>query len=240
MLRKASGVPLHAQLADLLHRQIAQGRLPVHARLPSERDLCEQYDVSRTTVRKALSSLSYQGLIYTTVGKGTYVAQPTLNEELQPLSGFSQDLSRRGIKATSRVLHASVIPADEAAAERLQVPRGAEVVQLGRLRLADDVPIAVQLTQLPHHLCPDLLSYDFAVRSLYDVLRTEYGLRLTRANTVIEAALSRPEETRLLQLPEPSAVLISEQTTFLDQGAAIEFTRSVFRGDRYKLHTHMF
>ena len=237
VLDQRPGVPLYAQLSGLLRKKICSGQLPPHARLPSERDLCKQYDVSRITVRKALTELLHDGLIYTTVGKGTYVADPELNEELQPLRSFTADITRRGMVASSRVLLAEIVHANDRIASQLRVPRGAEAVKLRRLRLADSAPIAIQLTFLPHHLCPSLLQHDLTSRSLFDVLRVEYALKLVRAETVIEAALAQPEEARLLQMSTPAAVLISEQTTYLDSDEVIEHTRSIFRADRYKLHT---
>jgi len=237
MLDKASATPLYVQLAALLREQIRSHQLLPGAQLPSERELCEQHGVSRITVRQALDELVHEGLVYTSVGKGTYVAEPKLNEELQPLSSFTQGMHRRGMAASSQVLEAAVMYADDFLAARLHVPREAGVVKLRRLRLADGLPTAIQLAYLPHHLCPDLLQYDLSLRSLFDVLRTEYRLKLVRADTNIEAALARPEETRLLQLSSPAAVLISEQTTYLNTDAVIELTRSIFRGDQYKLHT---
>lgn len=236
MLDKDSAIPLHTQLAALLRGRIYSHELTPHTQLPSERELCDKHGVSRITVRNALNELLHEGLVFKAVGKGTYVADWTLNEELQPLSSFSDDMKRRGLQVTSRVLEARVIAADDSVAQQLQVPRGAEVIRLHRLRLADGALIALQLSHLPHHLCPRLATYDFATRSLFDTLRTEYGLRLGRADTTISAALARADETRLLQLPQRSAVLISEQVTYLEDESVIEATRSVFRGDRYKLH----
>jgi len=237
MLDKSASTPLYVQLADLLREQISDDRLLPDTRLPSERDLCACYGVSRITVRQALDELMHEGLIYTCVGKGTYVAEAKLNEELQPLSSFTEDMRRRGIATSSRILESQIISADDFLATRLQVPRGAEVVKLHRLRLGNGLPIAIQRTYLPHHLCPGLLRYDLASGSLFDVLRSEYHLVLSRADTGIEAALAQPEEIRLLQISAPAAVLISEQTTYLNTGAVVEWVRSVFRGDRYRLHT---
>lgn len=237
MLDKTSGTPLYAQLADVLRKQIQDDPLPPNTQLPSERELCEQHGISRITVRKAMDELLHEGVVYTCVGKGTYVAEPKLSEELQSLSSFTEDMQRRGMAVSSQVLEAALVPCDDFLAARLHVPRGAEVIHLHRLRLADGLPIAIQRTYLPHHLCPDLLQYDFSLRSLLDVLRTEYGLKLARADTSIEAAIARTEEIHLLQLSSPAAVLTSEQTTYLDSGVVIEWTRSVFRGDRYRLRT---
>ena len=238
MLNKDASVPLYAQLHDLLRERVLSGELPANSQLPSERELCRTYGVSRITVRRAMAQLLSDGLICTQVGKGTYVAQARLQEELRPLSSFTEDMRRRGLVPTSHVLGQGVMRADALQAAILRVPEGTEVIALRRLRLANDVPIALQLSWLPHQLCPGLLRHDLAQRSLYDVLAREYHLRLTRAETDIEAALADAEEAKLLQLARPAAVLISRQTTYLESEAVIEFTRSVFRGDRYVLHTH--
>ncbi len=154
-----------------------------------------------------------------------------------PLSSFTHDLQSRGLESSSRVLEAVILPADDDLSNKLKIPRGTEVVRLSRLRIANQLPIAVQLTHLPHHLCPGLLDINFSDRSLYDVLRQQYHLSLAHSDTIIMAALAQSQEAALLQLKRPAAVLISEQTTYLDSGAVIENTRSVFHADRYSLHT---
>lgn len=238
MLTKESRIPLHIQMADRIREQIRRGEILPNTRLPSERELCELYDISRITVRRALATLSQEGLILSTTGKGNFVAQTAFTEELQPLSSFTQDLTRRGLRASSITLTQEIIPADDTLAAKFGIPRGAEMVRLRRLRLADDLPIAVQITHLPHHLCPDLLRNDFSDRSLYEVLRSQYGLVLVRSDTEIMAALAQPEELNLLKLKPPAAVLISDQTTYLENRVVIEVTRSIFNADRYKLQTH--
>jgi GntR family transcriptional regulator len=238
MLLKESSVPLHTQLGDAIRGRIKRRELLPNDRLPSERELCEQYKISRITVRKALNTLIQEGLILSVSGKGTYVAETPLREELSPLSSFTQDLERRGMQASSKVLDLTIVPASDELAARLRIPRGAELVRLERLRLADGLPIAVQLTYLPHHLCPDLHCSNFADHSLYAVLREQYGLHLVRSDTVISASLAQADEIALLQLKKPAAVMISEQTTYLDNNEVIEVTRSVFHAERYKLYTH--
>jgi GntR family transcriptional regulator len=239
MLNKASSIPLHVQLANVLREQVNRHELGPNDRLPSERELCQQYGISRITVRQALSELAQAGLVYSSVGKGTYVAEAAYQEELQPLSSFTQDLERRGMRAASQVLEASIIPADDYWSAVFYIPRGAELVRLHRLRLSGGVPIAIQLTHLPHHLCPSLLEYDFSTCSLYEVLRNAYKLHLARSETVIEAALASPHEADLLGLSQPAVILVSTQTTLLDTGIVIEMTRSTFNSERYKLRMHL-
>ena len=232
-----NSIPLHHKLKETLRQQIVTSQLPAHERLPSERELCDQYKISRTTVRRALADLLNEGLIYTTIGKGTYVAAPQMKEQLQPLSSFTEDITRRGMQPSSRLLRAEIQNANDEQAARLCLPRGAEVVSIYRLRLADGKPIALQHTWLPHHLCPDLLHFDLVQQSLYHILRDEYHLKLAHADTTIMAALCNAEESRLLVLTSPAAVLISQQATYLENETLIEYTHSVFRGDRYKLYS---
>jgi GntR family transcriptional regulator len=235
MLNKAIGMPLHAQLTAVLREQINTGKLSIHTKLPSERELCAEYGISRITVRKALAKLIHEGLVYSSVGKGIYIAEPKLEKELQPLISITEDARRRGVSVSSQVLEAAIIYADNSLAIRLQVSQGVEVVKLHRLRLMGNIPAAIQCAYLPHHLCPNLLRYDFSSRSLLDVLRTEYKLKLTRAKSDIEAALAQDEEASLLELPTPAAVLVAEQTTYLENEAVIEFVRSAFPGGgRYR------
>jgi len=237
MFDKISGIPMHHQLKEMIREQVLGGALAANTQLPSERELCEKYGISRTTVRRAMSELLQEGLVYTTVGKGTFVSTPPIKEEIQPLSGFTEDMARRGIKASNRVLCQSIENANDEQAGFLSIPRGAEVVSFSRLRLADGFPIALQYNLLPHHLCRGLLDHDLAERSLYDILRNDFHLKLSHADTNIRAALATPDECRFLNISPPAALLISEQTTYLANSIIIEYVRSYFRGDQYTLFT---
>jgi GntR family transcriptional regulator len=179
------------------------------------------------------------GFIYTVTGKGSYVATSRLDEELQPFSSFTEDMKRRGLVATSKLLEARIVNASAEQAQKMALPKGAELVNLHRLRMTrpDGLPIVIQRAWLPHHKCPGLLSHDLESSSLYAILNSTYHLKLVRAETSIAAALAQPEEGDLLKLIPPAAVLINEQTTYDEHDEIIEFTRSVFRGDRYTLYT---
>lgn len=237
MFDKNSAIPLHIQLKEMIHQQVLGGQLAVGEQLPSEREYCEQFGISRTTVRRAMADLLNEGFICTMVGKGTFVASPPIKEEIQPLSSFTEDMLRRGRSPSSLILKAEIQNADDEQAARLKIPRGAEVVVLHRLRLTDDFPVAIQRSWLPHHLCPNLLQYDFSTCSLFSILREKYGLKLSYADTGINAALASPEDCRLLKISPPLALLVSEQTTYLENRTIIEYTHSFFRGDQYTLFT---
>jgi len=236
-LKRNHPLPLYVQLSDTLRADIHAQRLPPHAQLPSERELCSRYNVSRMTVRQALIDLTREGLIYSRVGKGTFVSAPKIDQQLKTLTGFSQEMSSRGSRTSSQVLEARVFSADPEIAQMLHIPIDSEVVQLSRVRLADQVPLALETVRLPHRLVPNLLRHDFSTESLYDVLEREYNYRLTRAEQTIEAALANPRDAALLQLVPPVAVLIMERLTFTDQDILIEHVQSTYRGDRYKFRS---
>jgi GntR family transcriptional regulator len=141
------------------------------------------------------------------------------------------------MKASSRVLEASIVSASTMLANTLQVVIGAPLVYLQRLRLADDEPMALQTAYLPQARCPGLLEHELNDRSLYQLLRTHYQLNLADSQTSVSADLASETEAELLRLRLPAALLVTEQITYLDNGKPIEFVRSVYRGDRYRLQT---
>jgi GntR family transcriptional regulator len=233
-LRSNARLPLYAQLKEELIAAIARGDLAPGDRILSQRVLCERYGMSHMTVRRAISELLNEGVLYAIPGKGLYVTEP--KQEAEPLLiGFSEDMARRGMAASSQVLAAEIVGASTVLASALGVTVGTSLVHLRRLRLADREPMAIQSSYLPHALCPGLLDCDLEHGSLFAMLRDEYRLRLVDGTTTAEAALADTEQARLLGLRLPAAVLIVEQLTYLESGQAIEFVRSAYRADRYRL-----
>jgi GntR family transcriptional regulator len=226
--------PLYAQLKETLIAAIRGGDLARGDKLPSQRELCERYRMSHMTVRRAISELLNEGVIYAIHGKGLYVAERKQDAE-RGLVGFSEEMARRGMTVASQVLAAEITAASTVLAEALGVAPGTALVHLRRLRLADGQPMAIQTGYLPHALCPGLLAHDLAHQSLYELLRGHYGLRLAESLTVVETALADDEQARLLGLALPAPMLITEQISYLDGGRAVEFVRTAYRGDRYRL-----
>jgi GntR family transcriptional regulator len=234
VLQRDHPVPLYQQLESALRAQIESGHYAEHQRLPSERELVAQFGVSRMTVRQALVALTQEGLIYGRVGKGTFVSAPKIDQQFSTLTGFTEDMQRRGQRPSSRVLKAVSLAASKEIASALQLEPKTRVLNLVRLRLAEGIPLAIESAFLPERLCPDLLSHDFASESLYDVLRNQYGWKLVRAKQTVEARLAVGEEITLLRLQPPAPILALERITFVSENLPIEYVRSQYRGDRYK------
>lgn len=241
LLNEGSGQPLYAQLTTLLKHQIETQQFKPGARLPSEKELCDLFNVSRITVRKAMNDLAVMGLVYTVPGKGAFVSLPKLREPLKPLSGFTEDMIKRGYQPYSRLLNSEIIHADDALASKMNVQPGTEIVHFIRLRMVnpEEIPIAIQTNYLLHMYCSNILNINLERISLYDTLRNVYHLKLDRAETTIAARLATSEELRQLNLIKPAAVLTSDQVTYLPTGEIIEVVNSVFRSDLYQLSVVM-
>ncbi len=233
-LQREAPDPLYQQIIEGLIAEIRAGNFEPHQRLPSERELSEQYQVSRMTVRHALLSLASNGVVYTRVGKGTFVAEPKIDQQLRTLTGFSQDVTARGNRPASRVLEAGVVPATPEVAAALRLAPQAEVIRLARLRLADGLPLAIETAHLPFKRFSGLLAHDFAEESLYAVLEGEYGVALTHAEQLLEAAVGDSGEHELLEVTPPTAVMRMQRLTVDSIGEPVEFVLSTYRGDRYK------
>jgi GntR family transcriptional regulator len=229
-------LPLHQRISNHLKQQIETRTIKPGAMLPSEKELCSQFAVSRITVRKALSELSAHGLIYSVPGKGTFVSLPQIKAPLSPLSSFTIDMERRGLKVSSRIRIAKIFQADIATAEKFRISPGTEIVRLERIRilLPDQIPVAIQNILLLHSRCPNILSHDLVNGSLYGILQAHYGLVFDRAETIVTARMSTAEENGLLHLQKSSALLQNTHTTYLTSGEIIEVADSVFRPDLYR------
>lgn len=218
-------------LVDSLRREIET--LPVGTLVPSERALAADSSVSRMTARRALDELTREGRLVREVGRGTFVAKPALNLPLH-LTGFTEDMASRGIKARSRVLRACLGVADTPTAEALGLPSEAPVIHLDRVRLADGRPMAIERTTLDATVVPGLLDLDFTNRSLYGELEHRYGVVFDVGEQMIRAAIVSSEDAAELELDEGSAVLEFVRVSGRG-GQPIERTVSTYPGNRFEL-----
>jgi GntR family transcriptional regulator len=231
-LVRKSPVPLYSQVKDLLRERIARQRDEEHDQLPSERELARDLGVSRMTVRQATRELIAEGAIYTAPGRGTFLAPGEVTQQLVGLTSFSQEMTKRGLVPSSRILESGMITDREVAA-RLQIGADEPIVRIRRLRLADDEPMALESTHLPMNRFPGLLAIDLERQSLYEVLQSAFRIRFGTATQTIAAESASSAEATMLGLQPGDAILVMERTTLLADGKPIEFVRSWYRGDRY-------
>ena len=233
-LDRALPVPLYHQLKSLLLSRIEVGELRPHARLETEDQLSASYRVSKATVRQALGELVHEGYLRREQGRGTFVAEPRVDQGPTELTSFTDDMQRRGLAAHSQLLSKAVVPADAGTAAKLRIAPGAKVFRLERLRTANGEPLAIQIAQIPLELAPALAGEPFESGSLYEALE-RHGLVPVSAHERHWAALIERAQARLLKVAAGSAGLCAERVAFLRDGRPLEFTSSVMRADRYQI-----
>lgn len=234
-----SPVPRYYQLKEILRERIRAGEWKPGDLIPSERELGETYGISRMTARQAITDLVNEGVFYREQGKGTFVSRHKITQQLIHLTGFTEDIRARGQRPSTKVLSAQMCPADETTAERLRIQPGQLLFCLQRLRLADDEPLAIELSQLNFKGCEKLLEEDLESNSLYRLLEARYGVPLMEAEQELEAGLVGNEEAQLLKIAVGSPVLYTRRTTYTDRNQPIEYAKAVYCGNKYTFYTHM-
>jgi DNA-binding GntR family transcriptional regulator len=231
---KRNIIPLYSQIEQSIMEKIKKGILLEGQLLPSEQDLARSYNVSRMTARQALHGLKQNGYVVTIRRKGTFVTTPKIEKTLISLQGFSQEMRGGGMRPGSIVLeHGLILPPVEIV-ERLQLQKDERVFKLRRLRLADKVPIAVEISYTPEKYFPGIDAIDFEKESLYSVLQNRYGASIGWSVDVIEAAKATVEEARLLTVPRGSGILSIMRLVMSPEGRPIEACLSRYRSDRYR------
>ncbi len=235
-----SHIPYYIQLMEILKEQIQQKKWQPGEQIPGEQDLCELYGVSRTVVRQALGEIELSGVINRRKGKGTFIAEPKINEGLiQNLTGFYQDMVERGLKPVTKVLHQRVVPATEKVAGFLGIQPGVEVVDIQRLRFINDEPIQLVTTYIPYQVYPPLASVDLTNRSLYEFLETEGGIYLMRGKRYIEAVLANETEALLLGIDRGAPLLMLDSISYMENGQSVEYYHALHRGDRSRFEVEL-
>jgi GntR family transcriptional regulator len=226
-------VPKYFRIKRAVLERIASGTWVPGAVIPSEVELCREFGVSRTTARKAVSDLAHEGRLLVVQGKGTFVATPKVEEHfVQRAFGIHEDMQRRGMSLTTRVLRQEVAEASPEVARRLQL-RGSDLVHvIVRLRFVNEEPILVSTTYVPQALCPDLATEDLAECSLYAVLRDQYGLAIARGERRLEAVAADGREARLLDVALGSPLLLLDSVAYAADGRPFEHSVALQRGDR--------
>ncbi len=200
--------------------------------IPTERALAEKYATSRTTVRQAISELVAEGKLGRIQGHGTFVAPPKVTHVRQ-LTSFSDDARNQGLRPDSRVLALDIVKSDTDVAAHLGLDQGDPVTRLERIRLIDGEPLAHEIARLPGKL-PRFKSNLAKAGSLYAVLADVYGIHIADVEDTVETALAGPADVRLLGIEMGAPLLVVHRLARDAAGAPVEWTRSAFRGDRFR------
>ncbi len=208
--------------------------LSVGDSIPSERQLAGDLGVSRLTVRAALDELVREGYLLRRRGAGTFVAEPKVAKDMT-MGSFSEDMRSHGLTPGSRTLELQVVPAGARLGRILHVSPAEPVTVAKRLRLADGEPMAIELLHVRESLFPGLTAGDLEGDSFYDLLARRYGIEIAGGEQTVEPTVTDEEESATLGVPLHSPALLFERVTRNPSGEIVEFTVSIYRGDRYRI-----
>jgi GntR family transcriptional regulator len=222
-----SFVPRYYEIEQALRARVA--RLEPHAPLPSEAQLCEEFGVSRMTARAAVQRLVQDGLVYRVPGRGTFVAASRANRTAGHILSFSDEMRRKGLVPSSRVIERRRRRATADEERRLGV---ADVVVLRRVRLADSKPLALEKAVFPADRVSDALDADLERQSLFETLAAA-GLVPTSGSAALAAEAATSEDARLLRVRRGAPLLVERRLIHDQEGTPLEWTESRYVGSRY-------
>ena len=205
--------PLYCRLADSLRNQIFEGKYKVGDRMPSERELCDKYSVSRMTVRLAIAELVRDGQIQKIQGKGTYVQQEPIVQDMNNVYSFSKEMDRQGKINSTKVVTKAVLDADEKLARKLGIHEGDSIIYLERLRYSDKEAIIVEKSWFPYEDFDYLMDCDLS-KGLYKTLEEDHDTPIDEADEVLQATVLNQRECSLLNCPPGQYGIMVERLAY--------------------------
>jgi GntR family transcriptional regulator len=232
-------LPLYAQVESALAAGIADGRFPTGSRLPNEEELVARYAVSRTTIRQTIQNLVRRGLVEIRRGKGTFVLQPKITQELTELTGFVEDMQVLGRQASARLLDKQIVPASESVAHELGITAGTLVVRIQRVRLADNIPLSFDETFLPREIGEKILEDNLETYPIFSLLEQKYKTALVEAEYRLEAVSSDAIVASALGIAVGSPIFLIERTSYSMQRQPVDYEKLHYRGDQIRFVTRL-
>jgi GntR family transcriptional regulator len=207
-------------------------------RLPPERELSERFDVARETLRRCLRELEAEGLLERKQGAGTFVSGQPVVKRPQLIS-FSEDMRARGFTPSSELLSTTTIAAGAKLAQKLKLVPGSPLLEIRRLRMANDEPMALETVYLAQARLPGFDPASLKSGSLYELLDKHYGVQIRSASQQLQATVLSEEEAEMLEVPAFSPSLLVERITLSTKGEVVEYGKSLYRADRYRFELNV-
>ncbi len=227
-------VPLYFQMKEELKKQILTGKYSEGDLLPSEKEFKALYDLSSTTIRRALNDLVQEKYVERKVGKGTFVKVQKVTRNLRSVIGFTNNMLEMGFEPSTKVLSLKTLSVNIFAMERLSLKKGTEIFELKRLRLANDSPMMLETRYIRKDLCPGLDKHDLDT-SLWSVFENKYGLQPNRHLQGMSITIVTGEDARRLEVEENTHIFLIRGVTFANNNIPIECEESLYRSDKYDL-----
>lgn len=227
-------VPAYIRIHDAVKKQIDDGFWEIGQRLPSERDLADDYEVSRMTLRQAITLLVEEGILERRVGSGTYVASHRVQEKMRGTTSFTEIVRSQGKTPSSQVVSYQRKPANETEIQQLQLKASDYVVRMERVRYADNVPLVFEVASIPEKLIRQFKREDIT-EHFFQTL-TDNGYEIGKSQQTIYAKNASERVANYLKVPKNHAVLALTQVSYFTDGRPFEYVHSQYVGDRFEFY----
>lgn len=230
--------PIYVQVAEYLTSNIDSGRWIESDRIPSEAELTETLQVSRGSVKKAISMLVDNGVLEQIQGKGTYVKEHDISFPLtEGLISFSESLMKQGIEFETEIVSIEENTANEEIARQLSIPIGAALFRIERVRRVKGEPIMYIENNINSSLAPGISEADFVNDSIFSIIERLTNHKVSYSKTSFVATSVDAQRARYLEVEEKTPILQQVQTVFLDNDQAIEYANVWLKSNRFHLGT---
>jgi GntR family transcriptional regulator len=234
LIGRENNQKLYMQLYEILKKKIESNEWTVGSLIPPEEDLCQMFNISRSTVRTAVLELVGQGYLRRQQGKGTFVSKNTGSDGLSMFTTFNELFFEEGIKYTTHVLARTVMMPIDDLDIKLDITKDKHLIYIKRLHSIKDEPVLFQETFVPYHICPLLLEEEIDGHPLFELFEKKYGIKITKAKTYMDITYLNSDEARLLGAMEGTIAILMNQY-FYSNETLIMYTRSIKRTDRFPL-----
>ena len=227
---KAAYINIHDKIKD----DIDVGIWKIGQRLPSERDLADEFGVSRMTLRQAITLLVEEGVLTRKVGSGTYVASTRVQEKMRGTTSFTEIIQLQGKTPSSQLLSYIKTQPNEKERQMLHLDSKENIIRMERVRFADGVPVVYEVASIPERLIQNVKKED--VTNHFFKTLTDNGYRIGKSHQTIFARLSNDKVARLLDIKKNQAILALRQVSYLEDGQPFEYVNSQYVGDRFEFY----
>lgn len=225
--------PVYIQIHNQIKQDVENGKWRVGQRIPAERELAEQFEVSRMTLRQAIQTLVDDGILERHVGSGTFVANRKVQEKMSGVTSFTDLMLSAGKTPSSKTIFYHVTTPSQSEIERLQLKKDQKVLRMERIRYGSDMPICYEVTAVPADLIEDF-SKEEVTSSLYKTLEVKAGLYPGRAIQTVSAMSASEKIAEYLEIRRGEALLRLRQISYLQDGRPFEYTHTQYVGDRFE------
>jgi GntR family transcriptional regulator len=222
------------EAAEKIESFIIKNKLQPHTKIPSERDMCELWGFNRTTLRSALKRLLEEGKLYNKLGSGTYIAPLKVVRNLQDLRSLAEYTQDYGSVLTTKLLSLSALEANKKISQKLHVPLGTQIYELVRIRSINDEPALIDTVFIEYDRFPNFDQIDFSKKSLNNVIRTEFGIRIIGGEEKIGITYTSSYEAKILGIAVETPVFLLTGNIWDENEEPITYFKSVVRADKVR------